>query len=65
MDEMSVKLAQAFQEMNDLQKEGKYGTLPSSIPNEALRIPAEIEDFLKKRDEEIEKNRNLSVGVYG
>lgn len=65
MEEMSVKLGQAFQKMNEQQKAGQYGSLPEFISADSFDVPDEIAIFLKKRDEEIEKCRNLSIGVYG
>lgn len=64
MDEITQELGKALQELNEKQSRKEFGAFPQSLPAEAFRVSTEIEDYLSKMDNELEKCRNLSVGAY-
>ena len=64
MDEITQELGKAMQELNEKQSRKEFGAFPTSLSVDAFQVSKEIEEYFSKRDKELEKCRNLSVGVY-
>jgi len=66
MDEMTEAIGKALQELNSRTVAGTYVAGQMVIPHpNMVQLPQEIVDFINQRRDERERQRNISVGVYG